>query len=189
MDLIGPERPPIAEVCPESQENSASDYEPCSICLHSFEKMAILGSCMHSFCLSCIKKWAKISNKCPLCKAIFTNAIHSIESPQIYQNHTFKPIQSRFSTRSRWREIEPSNSVQQQDGLNQRRRVYAYKLRAKHTGTTTLSKIRIFSPGYFTAYPDKLNKLTPWIRRELSVILHDINFEIILEYILAVMKR
>jgi hypothetical protein len=189
MDLIG------AEIAPKEAES----YEPCSICLHSFEKMAILDSCMHSFCLNCIKKWAKISNKCPLCKTIFTNAIHSIESSQIYQNYIFKPLitqqqtptasQSRFSTRTRWREIEPSNYAQQQDGLNQRKRVYTFKLRAKHIGTSSLSKIRIFSPAYFTTYPEKLNKLTPWIRRELSVILQDINFEIILEYILAVMKR
>jgi len=43
----------------------------CSICLSSIEKQGLLDCCQHEFCFSCIEKWSKTENTCPMCKQRF----------------------------------------------------------------------------------------------------------------------
>mmetsp|Transcript_23903 Transcript_23903/g.70947 ORF Transcript_23903/g.70947 Transcript_23903/m.70947 type:complete len:145 (-) Transcript_23903:144-578(-) len=45
----------------------------CSICLHEgLPEIGELSACAHTFCFSCIKRWADESeNRCPLCRARF----------------------------------------------------------------------------------------------------------------------
>jgi hypothetical protein len=45
--------------------------EDCGICMDKFTVRGKLGSCEHIFCHACIKKWAKTSNTCPMCKKRF----------------------------------------------------------------------------------------------------------------------
>ena len=40
--------------------------EDCSVCLNISN---IITKCKHSFCFSCLEKWLKINNTCPLCRA------------------------------------------------------------------------------------------------------------------------
>lgn len=45
----------------------------CAICLDGLSADAAkLKECEHSFCFDCIKHWAGVTNKCPLCKAVFS---------------------------------------------------------------------------------------------------------------------
>lgn len=44
----------------------------CAICQEEVDMRGKLDSCAHLFCLPCVKKWAKIETRCPLCKARFT---------------------------------------------------------------------------------------------------------------------
>ena len=43
----------------------------CSICKERPQDAA-LSSCDHAFCMTCIQRWAKEENTCPLCRARFT---------------------------------------------------------------------------------------------------------------------
>jgi len=44
----------------------------CGICGNRIHEQGLLNCCKHSFCLSCILRWAEIENSCPLCKARFS---------------------------------------------------------------------------------------------------------------------
>ena len=44
----------------------------CAICQEDVARRGRLDSCAHLFCVPCIRKWAKIETRCPLCKARFT---------------------------------------------------------------------------------------------------------------------
>jgi len=55
----------------------------CGICLEIVELQGILNNCTHSFCVTCIKEWAKTSNTCPFCKARFSQISESdLTAPQ-----------------------------------------------------------------------------------------------------------
>jgi len=43
----------------------------CGICLDVIKEQGVLNSCKHLFCFSCIEKWSKTSNTCPMCKVRF----------------------------------------------------------------------------------------------------------------------
>ena len=53
---------------------SEAKIADCSICADSLNIPSMLSGCSHEFCLECIKRWAEVENKCPLCKVHF----HSI---------------------------------------------------------------------------------------------------------------
>jgi hypothetical protein len=44
----------------------------CAICQEDVSLRGKIDSCAHLFCLPCVKRWAKIETRCPLCKARFT---------------------------------------------------------------------------------------------------------------------
>jgi len=44
----------------------------CGICLDKISERGSLNVCEHAFCFSCVSKWAKLSNTCPVCKRRFT---------------------------------------------------------------------------------------------------------------------
>ena len=47
----------------------------CNICLRKIMNPSKSNNCLHIFCESCIKKWKKVSNCCPICRT----TINSIE--------------------------------------------------------------------------------------------------------------
>lgn len=57
---------------PES--SSDEDAEKCSICLLTFkdQQVGTPESCDHTFCLECIREWAKTVNTCPVDRKIFS---------------------------------------------------------------------------------------------------------------------
>ena len=46
--------------------------DQCAICQEDVSRRGRLDSCAHVFCVACIKRWAKIETRCPLCKARFS---------------------------------------------------------------------------------------------------------------------
>ena len=54
-------------------ESNAAHTGDCSICFDRLSRPTRL-PCKHLFCLACIKRWAKVKNTCPLCKARFLKA-------------------------------------------------------------------------------------------------------------------
>lgn len=108
--------------------------ERCPVCLEKLSNKALLNNCLHQFCLTCITKWSNVSKQCPLCKETFEKAIHSIEASGYFETHLFEPpisasnagasrtvINSLNRQNRRWGNEEPSNAVEYQRALNQRR--------------------------------------------------------------------
>ncbi|KAG9443711.1 hypothetical protein H6P81_015051 [Aristolochia fimbriata] len=48
-------------------------HRTCPICLGQIEcrRAAVLSTCMHAYCLGCVRKWSYLRRNCPLCKAEF----------------------------------------------------------------------------------------------------------------------
>ena len=44
----------------------------CNICLSEISIQGDINSCSHEFCFSCIERWSKTQNTCPLCIKRFT---------------------------------------------------------------------------------------------------------------------
>lgn len=67
----------------ESSQKSDPDKN-CCICLEkpSPAELSKLSGCSHTFCFSCIEKWAERENTCPLCKARFTKIerVHKVKT-------------------------------------------------------------------------------------------------------------
>jgi hypothetical protein len=72
--------PALASVSAAPAENlktdadELSDAGSCCICMSDSEEgeLAQIDGCDHSFCFSCIEKWAERENTCPLCKQRFS---------------------------------------------------------------------------------------------------------------------
>lgn len=53
-----------------------SESKQCSICLDKVLTFGKLNSCEHDFHFKCIKKWSKLSNRCPTCRVTFSEISH-----------------------------------------------------------------------------------------------------------------
>ncbi|KAF9363829.1 hypothetical protein BGX34_003207 [Mortierella sp. NVP85] len=111
---------------------------------------------------------------------------------------------------------ERSVAEQQQRALEKRRHVYRNRLFVRHMGANKISGFQQVTPETFKVFPHKLNRLIPWIRRELRAIFTlssssatilatadyheqhpsrhryeeiDTGLELTREYIIAVLKR
>ncbi|KAI8922723.1 hypothetical protein BC831DRAFT_514843 [Entophlyctis helioformis] len=62
-------------------------------------------------------------------------------------------------------------------------------MRARYVGVTMQSKIKDFGPAAFQRYPAQLNRLVPWIRRELNALLGDGDVELVKDFIVAMLAR
>jgi len=54
-----------------------SQSEECCICFEIISERGIINTCNHVFCFSCIVKWSKIRNSCPLCRKHFSKIVPS----------------------------------------------------------------------------------------------------------------
>ncbi|XP_064088178.1 LOW QUALITY PROTEIN: E3 ubiquitin-protein ligase Topors-like [Macrobrachium nipponense] len=76
---------PTPERAPDSPSSSSSSGDTCSICLGSITDKCVADSCLHSFCLLCLKEWSKQKAVCPLCKLGFTKIMYEIKSETEYK--------------------------------------------------------------------------------------------------------
>lgn len=72
-----PDERPTSKWRPEPllEDSEVSGLQPtCPICLNDIppQEKAVLKSCMHVFCVECIRAWSEIRRVCPLCKGGFT---------------------------------------------------------------------------------------------------------------------
>jgi E3 ubiquitin-protein ligase Topors len=162
----------------------------CPICLLEYQNQSYITECFHSFCYSCIHRWIHITPFCPLCKANANSLVHSVISETDFQVHyVTKSISSPVFRRRRvhWGRVseEERKWIEQ---LEMRKRVYIEKKRAKHVGVSFSSKIPDLSPDYFRRYPEKIQLLTGWIRRELNAIIPNAPVEMIRDYVQTLMQ-
>lgn len=53
-----------------------SESKQCSICLDKLLTFGRINSCEHDFHFRCIRKWSKLSNRCPTCRLSFSEIRH-----------------------------------------------------------------------------------------------------------------
>jgi hypothetical protein len=54
-----------------ADEEAVPETDDCIICLEAITVRGQIDSCLHKFCFSCIIKWSKVTNTCPVCKRNF----------------------------------------------------------------------------------------------------------------------
>ena len=70
-------------------------FDECAVCLRTSAcNPACLEVCMHTFCLDCIRDWAKISNTCPLCKRRFSFVVTNIKSSKDFTKLTVEALRN-----------------------------------------------------------------------------------------------
>eukprot|EP00038_Savillea_parva_P017790 m.21557 g.21557 ORF g.21557 m.21557 type:complete len:487 (+) comp3905_c0_seq1:119-1579(+) len=173
---------------------TADDLIPrCAVCLEPYNDRAVLDGCFHAFCLDCITTWARQARSCPLCKAEFDTVIHTIVSNTEYATTTFGPLPTterqgaatlhrrvvrptaRRSTpgRTPWGDVAPSSAAASSRGaatVELRRAVYAERL-VRNPTPRGRYKPRPLNPAMFSAAQGGLNRLVPWLKRELFVLI------------------
>uniref|UniRef100_A0A336LHR4 E3 ubiquitin-protein ligase Topors n=1 Tax=Culicoides sonorensis TaxID=179676 RepID=A0A336LHR4_CULSO len=82
----------------ESESETRSDCERCSICLGKCRNKCFTDSCLHYFCFNCLLEWSKIKAECPLCKASFQSIIHNIKSMKEFDEYLVQPSVSSVTT-------------------------------------------------------------------------------------------
>ncbi len=55
----------------EKKEEEKKIETDCCICLENCLLNGCIDPCKHTFCFKCIKKWSKVNNTCPICRAVF----------------------------------------------------------------------------------------------------------------------
>lgn len=131
-----PERPP-------SDGSPVSD-DTCPICLGHISDKCVANSCLHSFCLVCLKEWSKQKAVCPLCKLSFTTIMYDIQSETKYKE--WKVPRSDPAERSQ----RIANFQQFLDA--ERRRFFGYRT-TNFPGAATLRRQH---PGRPHAIPDAI---------------------------------
>ncbi|XP_077558834.1 uncharacterized protein LOC144174188 isoform X5 [Haemaphysalis longicornis] len=58
-----------------SSRNTASPGTLCAICLGPLQDKSGTDSCSHTFCYTCLLEWAKVKQRCPVCKERFFKII------------------------------------------------------------------------------------------------------------------
>ncbi|KAH9373404.1 hypothetical protein HPB48_009449 [Haemaphysalis longicornis] len=58
-----------------SSRNTASPGTLCAICLGPLQDKSGTDSCSHAFCYTCLLEWAKVKQRCPVCKERFFKII------------------------------------------------------------------------------------------------------------------
>ncbi|ORY08417.1 hypothetical protein K493DRAFT_403404 [Basidiobolus meristosporus CBS 931.73] len=152
-------------------------------------------------CPICLDDGDGKESDCPLCKVEFFSVISNIAF-DTFKRFTFPPLvssQGSASTSARpspssfrpqpyrrrrpppqYGPIEVDEEQRTEAGL-----IYRYKLRAVHIGTNTHSG---FQPAILQSQ-SSIDRVVPWIRRDLQVLLNDEDVELVKEHIIAIMKK
>ncbi|WCJ23533.1 RING/U-box superfamily protein [Euphorbia peplus] len=173
----------------------------CPICLKDLldhRRAAVIPGCLHSYCLRCIRKWSDLKRTCPLCNAAFDSLFCNISfSSRSFLTETLPPLDKgttvisqhpyRFSSvvshrrvsRSRqlpWRRTfgrpgSVSCDVIAERKLQWRASVYKRGLQAVPSSVRNCVQQNTPRAGY--SKEKVLQRIEPWIRRELQAILED----------------
>ncbi|XP_012069386.1 E3 ubiquitin-protein ligase Topors isoform X2 [Jatropha curcas] len=167
--------------------------QTCPICLKDLgdhRRTAVITVCLHAYCLRCIRKWSDLKRKCPLCNAAFDSLFYKIsfssrnfltEKLRALKEGKIAIVEPDFSSRVRqqmmrsrplpWRRTfgrpgsVPSDVIAERK-LQWRASVYKRSLQAVPSSPEQVSR-----DGYLKERV--LQKIEPWIKRELQAILED----------------
>ncbi|KAL6193796.1 hypothetical protein ACLB2K_034880 [Fragaria x ananassa] len=173
----------------------------CPICLGSLEprSAAVLEACKHAYCLRCIRKWSTLRRKCPLCNSIFESWFDTISlSSRSFRREILPPLNTNASatgTRS-LHDAHPRNVMNERrrsrplpwrrsfgrpgsvaaDVIAERKlqwRASIYGRRLQAVASAPRNRVQVSVPVNDLVKERVLQRVEPWIRRELQVILGD----------------
>ena len=179
----------------DSRTNRKSPELSCSICLSSVENRAFTDACYHTFCFECLVEWSNVRAVCPLCKKPFHSIIHSFRS---YDDYKLYQVPKSYVSNSRNVSVSsPNNSASSNfarvgrlgNGSNSttlppvnagdhmlalRRRVYSHSEDMQLRGLwssdgVVISPSHHVSPAMFDWYPVMLERVRPWVLRDVAV--------------------
>eukprot|EP00045_Choanoeca_perplexa_P014411 m.169502 g.169502 ORF g.169502 m.169502 type:complete len:535 (+) comp16669_c0_seq6:137-1741(+) len=181
----------------------------CPICLsRDMEDRALADVCFHSFCFECLHAWSKVNPSCPLCKQPFTSIIHNIQSETLFDQFAIQPTAekqqseaaaanerrwtesySRFQPSRRSRSRRHGSHVRVAATVERRQAVYAAQLRVMPEYEDRLKvRLRDISPAAMLL-PDTGHRLTPWLERELKVLVGNSNVSFVTNYVLSLIQK
>uniref|UniRef100_A0A674ME11 E3 ubiquitin-protein ligase Topors n=1 Tax=Takifugu rubripes TaxID=31033 RepID=A0A674ME11_TAKRU len=168
----------------------ASPDSKCPICLDRFNNLAYLDRCLHRFCFPCIQEWSHNKAECPLCKQPFASILHSVRAEDDFKEYTLQPAPNNSSVaatvamvaamasalaarRRMQQESGTARHVRERETMAFRRDLYRCGIRVN--GVATISnqgqqQQHDITAESFRRNPELLNRLRPWLRRELMVL-------------------
>nr|GEY92172.1 hypothetical protein [Tanacetum cinerariifolium] len=180
---------------------SITNNKTCSICLNNnISNPSLIPSCLHAYCTDCILKWSEFKRECPLCKAKFTSLFVEIDVESVtYRTlHLAKDVTGptnnvggfRFRTRTqrraigisrqelnavnrRTRPLPRQRSLGETDVLQWRASIYEQNMRA--VPCPSRRPVEQDSMGRNRYKERLLQRIEPWIHRELHAVLGDPN--------------
>ncbi|PWA58036.1 RING/U-box superfamily protein [Artemisia annua] len=184
---------------------SITKNKTCSICLnHNISNPCLIPICLHAYCTACILKWSDFKRVCPLCKAKFSSLFVEIdvESLSYRTLHLSKDVkgsssnvggglrfrrmglmahrrairiagQELHAVNRRTRPLPRQRSFEQTDILQWRASIYEQNLRA--VPCPSRRPLELGSIGRNNHKERLLQRIEPWIHREVHAILGDPN--------------
>jgi len=190
-----------------NRNNRESPELGCSICLGTVENRAFTNACYHTFCFKCLVEWSKVRAVCPLCKKSFHSIIHSFRSYDDYKLYEVPTSycsdsvnNSSYSTSSLVRRLRNNgtlalSSLSDTDRmLALRRHVYTHSEEMQLRGLWSSDGVVItpshqVSPAMFDCYPVMLERVRPWVLRDVTVIIGNGDVQIIADIVLDLLRH
>ena len=184
----------------------------CSICLGTVENRAFTDACYHTFCFECLVEWSRVRAVCPLCKKSFHSIIHSFKSYDDYKLYQVPTSYvSSYVNISSVNNSEPLNLSRFGRFLNSnnltvppvddadrmlalRRRVYTHSEEMQVRGLWSSDGVVIspphqVSPAMFDCYPVMLERVRPWVLREVAVIIGNGDIQYVAGIVLDLLRH
>ncbi|CAG8569972.1 13561_t:CDS:2 [Funneliformis mosseae] len=166
----------------------------CPICLQIYQEQCYLHSCYHTFCISCIRQWLSITPNCPLCKCKVEFLITNVDDSKgtfnkLYLDDTMNNDIKGKMKRQKWI-LEISNISECDKGISTNNfmetkaignRLIVYSENLFPTNVPIKNKI-------FTFNKYDVERVRPFITRDLKVILSDTYDVVVDEFVLSVIS-
>lgn len=196
----------------DSLSNRESPELSCSICLGTVENRAFTDACYHTFCFECLVEWSRVRAVCPLCKKSFHSIIHSFRSYDDYKRYQVPTSYvSNLVNISSINNSEPLNlsrvgrffnsngpmvlNVNDADRmLALRRRVYTHSEEMELRGLWSSDGVVVsppneVSPAMFEHYPLMLERVRPWVLRDVAVIIGNGDIHYVAGIVLGLLRH
>ena len=201
----------------DNRSSHESPELACSICLGAVENRAFTDACYHTFCFECLVEWSKVRAVCPLCKKSFHSIIHSFRSYDDYKlyqvptsyvsnsvnisslsnlsassSSTFSRAGRFFNAMGRTVLMAPSNDGDHMLAL--RRRVYTNSDEMQLRGLWSSDGVVMVpshqvSPAMFDCYPVMLERVRPWVQRDIAVIVGNVDVQTVVDIVLGLLRQ
>ncbi|GJV33602.1 E3 ubiquitin protein ligase Topors isoform X1 [Tanacetum coccineum] len=169
---------------------SITKNKTCSICLNNnISNPSLIPSCLHAYCTDCILKWSEFKRECPLCKAKFTSLFVDIDVESVTYRHFIVEMilradykcggaigisrQELNAVNRRTRPLPRQRSLGETDVLQWRASIYEQNMRA--VPCPSRRPVEQDSMGRNCYKERLLQRIEPWIHRELHAVLGDPN--------------